>query len=116
MERVSVIQNPSFACLEIAKNIFLVILLACCTSLTILAQAQLTTSDDEKTVTVNDAPDMEVYAIGKSVIVKGRAKGVLSFGGDPLPQVLARGHKVKACAFSRRENQETALLAATFQS
>src|SRR5438093_1297442 len=31
---------------------------------------------------VDDAPDMEVYAFGKSVIVKQRAKGVLAIGGD----------------------------------
>jgi len=70
VESVSAIRNPPFACLEIAKTAFLVILLACCTSLTILAQAQLTTSDDEKILTVNDAPEMQVFAIGKSVIVR----------------------------------------------
>jgi len=48
------------------------------------AQTQLETSPDEKTLIVGDAPDMEVYAIGKSVIVKNRAKGVLAFGGDVI--------------------------------
>lgn len=33
-------------------------------------------------MTVDDAPDMEVVAFGKSVIVKNRAKGVLAIGGD----------------------------------
>ncbi len=31
---------------------------------------------------VNDAPEQEVYVIGKSVIVKKAAKGVLAVGGD----------------------------------
>ena len=39
------------------------------------------------TVTVNDAPEQEVYVIGKSVIVNKQAKGVLAIGGD----VIVRG-------------------------
>lgn len=50
--------------------------------LLIAAQDQISTSDDGKTMTIQDAPDMEVYAFGKSVIVKQRAKGVLAIGGD----------------------------------
>jgi len=84
VESLSVIGNPSFACFKTAKAILFALALTCFASLAVIAQAQLTTSDDEKTVTVNDAPDMEVYAIGKSVIVKGRAKGVLAFGGDVI--------------------------------
>jgi len=48
----------------------------------ILAQAELSTSEDEKTVTVDDAPEMDVIAFGKTIIVKNRAKSVLSFGGN----------------------------------
>jgi hypothetical protein len=48
----------------------------------LFAQDQFSTSEDGNTMTVNDAPDMEVVAFGKSVIVKNRAKGVLSIGGD----------------------------------
>jgi len=48
----------------------------------IVAQDQFSTSEDGKTMTIQDAPDMEVYAFGKSVIVKQRAKGVLAIGGD----------------------------------
>ncbi|HTK27150.1 MAG TPA: polymer-forming cytoskeletal protein [Pyrinomonadaceae bacterium] len=55
------------------------------------AQTQLETSPDEKTLIVNDAPDMEVYAIGKSVIVKNRAKGVLAFGGDVIIEGRVEG-------------------------
>lgn len=50
----------------------------------ILAQDQFSTSEDGNTMTVNDAPDMEVVAFGKSVIVKNRAKGVLAIGGDVM--------------------------------
>lgn len=50
--------------------------------LAILAHPEITTSDDDKTVTVNDAPEQEVYVIGKSVIVNKQAKGVLAVGGD----------------------------------
>jgi hypothetical protein len=47
-----------------------------------LAHPEISTSDDEKTVIVNDAPEQEVYVIGKSVIVRKQAKGVLAVGGD----------------------------------
>jgi hypothetical protein len=50
--------------------------------LILIAQTQLSTSEDGTTMTVEDAPDMEVVAFGKSVIVKNRAKGVLAIGGD----------------------------------
>lgn len=84
MESVTTIGNTLAAYHQILKFLLAGIFLACFASLSIFAQAQLSTSDDEKTLIVNDAPDMEVYALGKSVIVKGRAKGVLAFGGDVI--------------------------------
>jgi hypothetical protein len=84
VESVTTIGNQPTVYDQILKFLLAGIVLACCTGLTIFAQAQLSTSDDEKTLIVNDAPEMEVYAIGKSVIVKGRAKGVLAFGGDVI--------------------------------
>ena len=39
-------------------------------------------SQTENTIIVDDAPDMEVIAYGKTVVVRRQAKGVLSFGGD----------------------------------
>lgn len=48
----------------------------------IFPQTQFSTSEEDKTMTVEDAPDMEIYSFGKSVIVKQRAKGVLAIGGD----------------------------------
>lgn len=43
---------------------------------------EISISDDQSTLIVNDAPDQDVISIGKSVIVNKRAKGVLAFGGD----------------------------------
>jgi len=48
----------------------------------IIAGPAVTLSDDEKTLIVENAPEMEVIAIGKSVEVRDHAKGVFSFGGD----------------------------------
>jgi hypothetical protein len=42
----------------------------------------ISTSDDQKTLIVEDAKDSEILAFGKSVIVKQHAKGVFAFGGD----------------------------------
>ena len=50
----------------------------------VLANPEISTSDDQMTVTVNDAPEQEVYVIGKSVIVNKQAKGVLAVGGDVI--------------------------------
>lgn len=55
------------------------------------AQTQLSVSPDEKTLTVDEAPDMEVYALGKTVIIKGTAKGVLAFGGDVIVEGRIEG-------------------------
>jgi hypothetical protein len=60
---------------------FVVIL---CLQTLLFSQTQISTSPDDKTLIVEDAPEMEVYALGKSVIVKQRAKGVLAFGGDVI--------------------------------
>jgi hypothetical protein len=40
---------------------------------------------------IEDAPEMEVLAFGKSVIVKRRAKGVLSIGGDVIVEGRVEG-------------------------
>lgn len=48
----------------------------------VYAHPEITTSEDQTTVIVNDAPEQEVYVIGKSVIVKKQVKGVLAVGGD----------------------------------
>lgn len=62
----------------------LILLLLALQTFCIIAYAnpEITTSDDQTTVTINDAPEQEVYVIGKSVVVRKRAKGVLAIGGD----------------------------------
>ena len=57
----------------------------------IFAQDQFSTLEDGKTMVVTDAPDMEVYAFGKSVIVKQRVKGVLAIGGDIIVEGSVSG-------------------------
>ena len=48
------------------------------------AFAQISVLPDGNTVEVEDAPEMEVFAYGKTVIVRKQAKGVLAFGGDVI--------------------------------
>lgn len=47
-----------------------------------VAQPQLSVSVEDNTMIIGEAGDMEVVAFGRSVVIKGRAKGVLSVGGD----------------------------------
>lgn len=48
------------------------------------ASPEISTSDDNKTVIVQDAPEETVFAFGKSIEVKKHAKGVLAIGGDVI--------------------------------
>jgi hypothetical protein len=50
----------------------------------VFASPEISISEDEKIVTVNNAPEQEVYVIGKSVIINDKAKGVLAVGGDVI--------------------------------
>jgi hypothetical protein len=59
--------------------IFLALALA---TFSVTVAAQISVTPDEKTVVVDEAPEMEVFSYGKTVIVKKSAKGVLTFGGD----------------------------------
>lgn len=59
------------------------IILVFCGALHVSAQPQISQADD-KTLIIEDAPEMEVFAFGKTVIIKKHAKGVLSFGGDVI--------------------------------
>lgn len=52
--------------------------------LAVFAIPEISTSEDNTTIIVNSAPDQEVYAIGKSVVVNNHAKGVLAVGGDVI--------------------------------
>lgn len=55
------------------------------------AFAQVSVLPEENTVVVDDAPEMEVFSYGKTVIVKNRAKGVLAFGGDVIVEGTVYG-------------------------
>ncbi|MEJ7624834.1 MAG: hypothetical protein WKF34_12650 [Pyrinomonadaceae bacterium] len=63
-------------------------LIGCLSVLSIPAVAgpiiEFSTSDDESTVYINDAPEQDVIVIGKSVVVTKQAKGVLAIGGDVI--------------------------------
>lgn len=52
------------------------------TVLAVHAAPEISTSEDDNTVIVQDAPEQEIYVFGKSVEVKKNAKGVLAVGGD----------------------------------
>lgn len=57
----------------------------------ILGHPEISTSEDQTTVIVNDAPEQEVIVIGKSVIVSKQAKGVLAIGGDIIVEGRVEG-------------------------
>lgn len=67
---------------------FVFVLIAC---LTIFSQTSITPPPDEKTVIVGDAPEMEVFSFGKTVVIKKEAKGVFSFGGDVIVEGRVSG-------------------------
>ena len=58
---------------------------------TIYAQTNVSLSPDGKTLTVEEAKDNEIYAFGKTVIVKKDAKGILVFGGDVIIEGKVEG-------------------------
>ncbi len=60
-------------------------------SVGVFAAPEISTSEDQKTVIVNDAPEQEIIVIGKSVIVNKRAKGVLAIGGDIIVEGRVEG-------------------------
>jgi hypothetical protein len=54
-------------------------------------QGQTISSVDEKTLVIDDAPEMEVLSFGKSVVIKTRAKSVFVFGGNILIEGQVEG-------------------------
>ena len=55
------------------------------------AQTAAVTQPDEKTIVIGDTKDNEVFAFGKTVIVKEHAKGVLAVGGDVIVEGTVDG-------------------------
>ncbi len=75
--------NYSTFLLLVFRRAFFAFVISFSVITTIYAQANLSQLDD-KTLIVEDAPEMEVIAVGKTVIIKKSAKGVLSLGGDVI--------------------------------
>ncbi len=59
--------------------------------LSFFAHAQITTNQEDNTVVVESAPDMEILSYGKTVIIKKEAKGVLTFGADIIIEGRVEG-------------------------
>ena len=60
--------------------LLLALLQLCC--IAAFCHPEISTTGDDTTVIVNDAPEQEVFVVGRSVIVRKQAKGVLAVGGD----------------------------------
>ncbi|MFN6963080.1 MAG: hypothetical protein ACK4S4_04865 [Pyrinomonadaceae bacterium] len=56
-----------------------------------LAGPQVSISAEDNSMTVGDAPDTEVVAFAKKVVVKGSVKGVTSIGGDVIVEGRIEG-------------------------
>lgn len=73
------IEFPQIAFWRFFLGLFAILLF----SISIFAQTKLSQPDD-KTIVVENAPKQDIFALGKTVIVKQKAKGVLAFGGDVI--------------------------------
>ncbi|HUF05321.1 MAG TPA: hypothetical protein VMM38_14250 [Aridibacter sp.] len=78
----AIIPPTSFHRGTLARAAIAVLTLLCAYA-AVYSQTTLSEPDNE-TLIVEDAPEMEVFAFGKTVIIKNRVKGVLSFGGDVI--------------------------------
>lgn len=58
-------------------------------ALTLFAQQNLSVTD--KTITIDEVKDTDVYAFGKNVVVKREAKGVFAFGGNVIVEGTVEG-------------------------
>ena len=56
-----------------------------------IAAASPILADDEHTITIDSAPDMEILSFSKAVVVKREAKGVLVFGADVVIEGRVEG-------------------------
>jgi hypothetical protein len=55
------------------------------------AQPQISSDSDDQTMIIEDAPDMNVIAFGKTVIIRKRAKEVFAWGGDIIVEGRVEG-------------------------
>ena len=75
------VHHINFYFQTLSQHYILWLLIISFSSLAVFSQNQIN-QPDEKTIIIEDAPEMEVFAIGKNVIVKSKVKGVLAFGGN----------------------------------
>lgn len=83
-----------FPFLDFPQNFAEVIFALCLLQLfciAVVANPEISISDDQSTVIVNDAPEQQVYVLGKSVIVNKQAKDVLAVGGDVVIEGRVEG-------------------------
>lgn len=78
--------------LGLAARIFLMIAAAVLFSHSTFSQElTTTTTGEDQTLIINDAPDMNVISIGRSVVVKQQAKEVFVWGGDVTIEGRVKG-------------------------
>src|SRR5688572_19627664 len=66
-------------------------ILLCLLTVSIFALPQISTGTDAEILTIEDAPEMQVIAISRTVIVKKHAKEVLVWGGDVIVEGRVEG-------------------------
>ena len=72
--------RPIFSLISTQLILLLIALQFFC--ICIIANPEISTSDDQTTMSVNDAPEQKIIAFGKSVTVIKRANSVFAMGGD----------------------------------
>ncbi len=68
-----------------------VIVIILSAAFTFYAQSNISLKTEENTLIIEDAGESDVFAFGKNVVVKQRAKGVLAFGGDIIVEGSVEG-------------------------
>ncbi len=72
--------RPTFP--QISVKLFLLFFALQIFCVCVYADPEISFSDDQNTIEVNDAPEQKIIAFGKSVTVHKRANSVFSMGGD----------------------------------
>jgi len=85
-------QKISFADVQSAIwRLFWGFLLTFLFALSLFAQEKFSVNNQENTIVIDEVKDAEVFAFGKTVIVKKEAKGVLALGGDVIVEGNVEG-------------------------
>lgn len=84
------LEFPTYSPLSHLKALAVLVFLLFLSSV-VSAQTQLTAQPDDQTIEIQDAPDMEVIAFSKTVVIKSRAKEVFVFGGDVIIEGRVEG-------------------------